>query len=79
MKELRFSVADGVWRVAFAFDPGSRAVLLAAANKIDLWGRDERIFYARLIELADRRFKAYLVRATVPRTTVGGRKRRESS
>ena len=28
MKELRFDAADGVWRVAFAFDPGRRAVLL---------------------------------------------------
>jgi len=24
MKELRFSAADGVWRVAFAFDPRQR-------------------------------------------------------
>nr|WP_240616693.1 type II toxin-antitoxin system RelE/ParE family toxin [Sphingorhabdus sp. YGSMI21] len=23
MKELRFNAADGVWRVAFAFDPGA--------------------------------------------------------
>jgi hypothetical protein len=33
MKELRFDAADGVWRVAFAFDPEWRAVLLVAGNK----------------------------------------------
>jgi hypothetical protein len=27
MKELRFAAADGVWRVAFAFDPKRYAVL----------------------------------------------------
>lgn len=27
MKGLRFEAADGVWRVAFAFDPRRRAVL----------------------------------------------------
>jgi hypothetical protein len=33
MKELRFDAADGVWRVAFAFDPNRRAILLAAGDK----------------------------------------------
>jgi hypothetical protein len=33
MKELRFDAADGVWRVAFAFDLNRRAVLLAAGDK----------------------------------------------
>jgi hypothetical protein len=33
MKELRFDAADGVWRVAFAFDPKRKAVLLVAGNK----------------------------------------------
>ena len=28
MKELRFSAADGEWRVAFAFDPKRKAILL---------------------------------------------------
>lgn len=36
MKELRFYAADGVWRVAFAFDPERKAILpvagLAAAK-----------------------------------------------
>ncbi|HEX4179995.1 MAG TPA: type II toxin-antitoxin system RelE/ParE family toxin, partial [Caulobacteraceae bacterium] len=33
MKELRFKAADGVWRVAFAFDPSRRAILLVAGDK----------------------------------------------
>src|SRR5260370_16001522 len=33
MKELRFNAADGVWRVAFSFDPQRRAVLLVAGDK----------------------------------------------
>jgi hypothetical protein len=33
MKELRFDSAGGVWRVAFAFDPFRRAVLLVAGDK----------------------------------------------
>jgi len=45
MKELRFSTAEGVWRVAFAFDKQSRAVLLVAGDKINLWGKDENKFY----------------------------------
>ena len=57
MKELRFSVADGVWRVAFAFDPVRRAVLLTAASKS---GINERRFYQRLIRTADRRFDRHL-------------------
>jgi hypothetical protein len=28
MKELRFKAADGVWRIAFAFDPEQKAILL---------------------------------------------------
>ena len=34
MKELRFSVDQGVWRVAFAFDPKRKATLLNAGNKL---------------------------------------------
>jgi hypothetical protein len=32
MKEMRFSAADGEWRVAFAFDPRRKAILLAGAT-----------------------------------------------
>jgi len=33
LKELRFGAGGGVWRVAFAFDPRRRAVLLVAGDK----------------------------------------------
>lgn len=49
MKELRFNADDGVWRVAFAFDPDRAAILLVAADKA---GVKERRFYRRLIKLA---------------------------
>lgn len=32
MKELRFNAADGVWRVAFAFDPERQAIILVAGD-----------------------------------------------
>jgi hypothetical protein len=46
MKELRFDAADGVWRVAFAFDPKRRAILLLAGDKS---GVSEKRFYKQLI------------------------------
>ena len=33
MKELRVSAAGGIWRIAFAFDLGRNAILLAAGDK----------------------------------------------
>jgi hypothetical protein len=57
MKELRFGWRRQTWRVAFAFDPRRRAVLLAAADKT---GADQRRFYERLIATADRRFGEFL-------------------
>ena len=33
MKELRYTADGGVWRIAFAFDPERKAVLLIAADK----------------------------------------------
>ncbi|TMJ21165.1 MAG: addiction module toxin RelE, partial [Alphaproteobacteria bacterium] len=56
MKELRFDADDGVWRVAFAFDPRRRAILLVAGDKS---GQSERAFYRRLIAVADRRYAAH--------------------
>ncbi len=38
MKELRFDAADGVWRVAFAFDPNRKAILLVARDKSGVSG-----------------------------------------
>jgi hypothetical protein len=57
MKELRLTLPDGEWRVAFAFDPHRSAILLVAGNKS---GTHERRFYRQLIRTADRRFDAHL-------------------
>jgi hypothetical protein len=59
MKELRFDAAGGVWRVAFAFDPDRKAVLLVAGDKS---GGSETRFYKDLIARADTRFDAHLAR-----------------
>jgi hypothetical protein len=59
MKELRFSAADGEWRVAFAFDPKRKAILLVAGDKS---GISENRFYRELIRKADDRFDAHLAR-----------------
>lgn len=57
MKELRFKANDGVWRVAFAFDPDRKAVLLVSGDKS---GGGEKRFYKALIKRADARFDRYL-------------------
>ena len=57
MKELRFDWKRQVWRVAFAFDPQRRAILLASGDK---GGADQKRFYDRLIAAADNRFDSYL-------------------
>jgi hypothetical protein len=59
MKELRFNVANGEWRVAFAFDPKRKAILLVAGDKS---GVSQRRFYHELIRKADDRFDAHLAR-----------------
>ena len=59
MKVLRFSAADGEWRVAFAFDPKRRAILLVAGDKS---GGSEKRFYRELVRKADERFDAHLAR-----------------
>ena len=59
MKELRFSAAGGEWRVAFAFDPKRKAILLIGGDKS---GRGEKRFYRELIRKADNRFDAHLMR-----------------
>jgi len=59
MKELRFDAHDGVWRVAFAFDPKREAILLVAGDKS---GASERRFYRQLIRTADERFDGHLAR-----------------
>jgi hypothetical protein len=57
MKELRFNAADGVWRVAFAFDPQRQAIILVAGDKA---GQNQRKFYKQLIDSADCRYTAHL-------------------
>lgn len=57
MKELRFDAANGVWRIAFAFDRQRQAVLLVGGDKS---GTSQRKFYKDLIRAADRRFDDWL-------------------
>jgi hypothetical protein len=57
MKELRFDADDGVWRVAFAFDPKRNAILLVAGDKS---GGSEKRFYRQLRRTADERFDEHL-------------------
>ena len=57
MKELRFFADDGVWRVAFAFDPARAGILLVAGDKS---GVSQSRFYKSLIRIADKRFAEYL-------------------
>ncbi|MHC2089184.1 type II toxin-antitoxin system RelE/ParE family toxin [Methylobacterium sp.] len=57
MKELRFRAEDGVWRVAFAFDPERQAILLIAGDKA---GVAQKRFYKGLIARADDRFEDHL-------------------
>jgi hypothetical protein len=59
MKELRFKQPDGEWRIAFAFDPKRRGVLLVGGSKS---GTNEKRFYRDLIRVADERFSAHLER-----------------
>ncbi len=59
MKELRFDAADDVWRVAFAFDPRRKAILLIAGDKS---GSSEKRFYRELISKVDDRYDAHLAR-----------------
>lgn len=57
MKELRFDADDGVWRLAFAFDPERKAILLVAGDKS---GVAQKRFYRSLIAKADARFSEHL-------------------
>lgn len=59
MKELRFDADDGVWRVAFAFDPKREAILLVGGDKS---GGGENRFYRQLLKKANKRFDDHLAR-----------------
>ncbi len=69
MKELRFDAADGVWRVAFAFDPKRQAILLVGGDKS---GGGERRFYRQLIKKADARFDEHVKRVEMERRKCDG-------
>jgi hypothetical protein len=57
MKELRFSAAGGAWRLAYAFDPERKAILLVAGDKA---GVNQMRFYRTMIDKADARFASHL-------------------
>ena len=61
MKELRFKADNGVWRVAFAFDPKRQAILLVAGDKS---GISQNRFYKKLIKVADERFSDWINQIT---------------
>jgi len=65
MKELRFAWQGEVWRVAFAFDPQRQAILLVGGDK---GGADQRLFYRRLIAVADGRYDKHLTSLITPKT-----------
>ena len=57
MKELRLDIAGGAWRIAFAFDPERKAVMLIAGDKA---GKQQARFYMKLLMKADKRFEEHL-------------------
>ena len=57
MKEIRFNADNGVWRLAFAFDPDRHAILLVCGDKS---GTSQQRFYKDLIKKADNRFDKHL-------------------
>jgi hypothetical protein len=59
MKELRANTADGVFRIAFAFDSNRTGILLVAGDKA---GVGQRRFYRQLIAKADELYGRHLAR-----------------
>lgn len=64
MKELRFCADNGVWRLAFAFDPNRQAILLVCGDKS---GTSERRFYKDLLKKADSRYNRHLSKLKLER------------
>jgi hypothetical protein len=64
MKELRVDAEGGDWRIAFAFDPKRRAILLTGGN---MTGISRDMFYSTLIRIADRRYRHHLTRIDAKR------------
>ncbi len=57
MKELRITLSDGEWRVAF--DPRRKAILLTGGSKSEV---KQSRFYERLIRIADERYADHLAK-----------------
>lgn len=57
LKELRIQHAGRPYRIFYAFDPARRAVLLCGGRKD---GRADKLFYARMIPLAEKLFLKHL-------------------
>jgi hypothetical protein len=57
LKELRCFVGGQPWRIAYAFDPVRRAVLLVGGSKA---GVKSDLFYDRLIRTAEKRWEDHL-------------------
>ncbi len=57
MKELRADAENGIWWIAFAFDPKRKAILLTGGNKT---GITKNRFYSALIRIADARYGKHL-------------------
>ena len=57
MKELRVDALDAPWRIAFAFDPKRKAILLTGGSKS---GIPKDRFYLALIRVADARYREHL-------------------
>jgi hypothetical protein len=74
MKELRPTVNKIEWRVAFAFDPERKAVVLVAGAK---GGEAESRFYKRLINTADLRFQRHLDTLVESANAPRGRRKRK--
>jgi hypothetical protein len=64
MKELRASTAGQEIRIAFAFDPARKAVLLVGGNKS---GVGQKRFYKQLIARADAQYATHLARSKARR------------
>src|SRR5260370_3176789 len=64
MKELRLNAEGGVWRIAFAFDPKRRAIVLVGGDKA---GISKNRFYPDLIRIADARYGHHLRRIEAER------------
>lgn len=57
MKELRADTSSQALRIAFAFDPNRKAILLVGGNK---GGTSQKRFYKQLIAKADELYDAHL-------------------